>query len=80
MALNNAPIQQAMLLNNQRPTDMWVKWFSFVANAIGFISSNGSYQPPALTDVQALPNSIYYSTDQGKLVYKDSLSVVNDLY
>ncbi len=36
--------------------------------------------PVLLDDINAPDNSIYYSNDAGKLVYKDSLSVVHALY
>jgi hypothetical protein len=41
---------------------------------------DGSFQPPSLADSAATNNSIYYSTTQSKLVYKDSGGSVNVLY
>jgi hypothetical protein len=38
------------------------------------------YRPGSSTDAAAPNNSIYYSTTQSKLVYKDSGGSVNDLY
>lgn len=40
----------------------------------------GFFLPVSSADVDAPLNSIYYSTDSSKLVYRDSLGVVNDLY
>lgn len=44
------------------------------------IRANGSVQPIQLADGDAANDSIYYSTTQSKLVYKDSGGGVNDLY
>jgi hypothetical protein len=44
------------------------------------VRGDGSTKPPALVDASAANDSIYYSTDAGKLVYKDSTGTVNNLY
>jgi len=44
------------------------------------IDANGFIKPASSTDALAPNNSVYYSTDQSKLVYKDSGGSVNDLY
>lgn len=44
------------------------------------IRGDGSIQPVELTDAGAVNNSIYYSTTQNALVYKDSGGSVNTLY
>lgn len=44
------------------------------------IKKDGSWQPPSIADASASNNSLYYSTTQNKLVYKDSSGVVNNLY
>jgi hypothetical protein len=44
------------------------------------IRGDGSIQPVELTDAGAVNNSIYYSTTQSALVYKDSGGSVNTLY
>lgn len=41
---------------------------------------NGVYHPFSSTDAAAPTNSLYYSTDAAKLVYKDTGSVVHNLY
>ena len=35
---------------------------------------------PTLTNAQAVNNALYYSTDVGKLVYKDNDGVVHELW
>lgn len=48
---------------------------------IGVVINNiTAYQPPSISDVNASPNSIYFSTTAGKLVYKGLDSVVHSLY
>lgn len=44
------------------------------------IYGSGAIQPTTLADVDAPDNTLYYSSTQAKLVYKDSGSVINDLY
>lgn len=46
----------------------------------GNLSTIGAFQPGSMADTDALNNSIYYSTDAGRLVYKDFGGVVNNLY
>lgn len=53
---------------------------SAVAGAITTITLNGSAKPATMADSAAPNNSIYYSTDASKLVYKDGAGVVNNLY
>ncbi len=44
------------------------------------IRGDGSIQPATIADASASNDSIYYSSDQSKLVYKDSGGTVRDLY
>ncbi len=44
------------------------------------VRSNGSVKPASMTDAAAANDSIYYSTTQSKLCYKDSGGTVNILY
>lgn len=44
------------------------------------VRDNGTIRPAQLADIDAENDSIYYSTTQGKLVYKDAGGVVHDLY
>lgn len=46
----------------------------------GVVNEDGYIRPLSSADASAPNNSIYYSTDQSKLCYKDSLGTVNDLY
>jgi len=41
---------------------------------------DGSFAPASMSNASAVNNSIYFSTDNNKLVYKDSAGVVNELY
>jgi hypothetical protein len=50
------------------------------SNQSGGFVFNKAITPASLADSAAQVNSIYYSTDQNKLVYKDAGGVVNDLY
>lgn len=47
---------------------------------VSFFRSDASWKPPALADAEAASDSLYYSTDQGKLCYKDPAGVSNPLY
>lgn len=80
MPLNNAPIQQNLVLSNGRPDSIWARWFDLISRAVANVREDNSIEPVSLADADAVNNSIYYSTDQSKLVYKDSAGVVNDLY
>lgn len=42
--------------------------------------SGGFFKPVTSTDAAAPNNSVYYSSDAGKLVYKDSGGIINNLY
>ena len=44
------------------------------------IRPDGSWQPPSLTDSAAVNNSLYYSTTQSKLCFKDPSGVSQPLY
>jgi len=44
------------------------------------INDDGSVKPASIADASAPNDSIYYSTTQSKLVYKDSGGTVNNLY
>jgi len=44
------------------------------------MSLSNVLNPAHLTDAAAASDSIYYSTTQSKLVYKDSGGTVNNLY
>lgn len=46
------------------------------------INNTVAYQPPIISDANAPKGSVYYSTDAGKLVFKDSATppVIHALY
>lgn len=44
------------------------------------VRKDGSWKPPHLADSAAANDSVYYSTDSKKLVYKDSSGTANQLY
>ena len=48
-------------------------WFNMGGSGTGIF-------PPTLTDTEAAKSTLYYSSTQSKLVYKDSSGVVNALY
>ena len=80
MPRNMPPSQQPLLLSNGRADNIWTKWFDLIARAARFARVDGSIEPVSLADADAVNNSIYFSTDQSKLVFKDSGGVVNDLH
>lgn len=45
-----------------------------------YVRDDGTIKPVSLADASAENDSVYYSTTQNKLVYKDSGGVVNSLY
>lgn len=51
-----------------------------VVNSNLTLRSDGTIAPVSMADASASNNSIYYSTDASKLVYKDSGGTVNNLY
>lgn len=50
------------------------------SNPIWAVLKNGAMRPAHLADSVAANDSMYYSTDASKLVYKDSSGIVNNLY
>jgi hypothetical protein len=53
---------------------------SSAAAVLTSFTDNGAWKPASLADANADNGTVYYSTDQSKLVYKDGAGVVNDLY
>lgn len=49
-------------------------------NVLASVKPNGAISPATLADSSADNNTIYYSSTQSKLVYKDSGGTVHDLY
>jgi hypothetical protein len=56
------------------------EWRNSSNTILGSIDKTGAWNPPSMADSAAANNSVYYSTDAGKLVYKDSGGTVNALY
>lgn len=76
MPLKPAPINEEISKNSQ----IWVRWFSSIVRLLGIVNNDKSISPVTLADVDAPNNSVYYSSTQSKLVYKDSGGTVNNLY
>lgn len=67
--------------NTQKNTEMLLKQILELLTKLSNDSiQSGYFLPVSSADADAPNNSIYYSTTQSKLVYKDLLSVVHDLY
>jgi len=56
------------------------EWRDSAGSVLASVGKGGSFNPVSLADSAAPNNSIYYSTDASKLVYKDGGGVVNNLY
>lgn len=80
MGVKPAPIHAIIQNKSGLITQVWAQWFSFISSRLGYINNDGSYSPPSIDDADAANNSIYYSTTQSKLVYKDGGGTVNALY
>lgn len=52
----------------------------FEVDKDGNVATSGVFTPASMADASAPNNSIYYSTTQSKLVYKDGGGTVNNLY
>ncbi len=50
------------------------------SSQINQFSNNGCWQPPDISDTDAPVNSLYYSSTQSKLVYKDASGGIHALY
>ena len=49
-------------------------------NVLSAFRADGSWIPPQIADASAVSDSVYYSTDASKLVYKDSGGTVHTLH
>ena len=58
----------------------WQLWLTLIGDRVDAVRQDKSIAPPQIADTDATDGSIYYSTDQNKLVFKDFSGVVNDLY
>lgn len=57
-----------------------VSEFTRLKNILKNFNNNGSLAVVSLADSDVGNNSLYFSTTQGKLVYKDNNGVINNLY
>lgn len=80
MPLRNPPVQEKMNNTNGTLTQTWLLFFNELVRNVSGLNPDGSLTPPVLADAEAANGSIYYSSTQNTLVYKDSAGVVNDLY
>lgn len=80
MPLSQPPIQDKTSNPLGLFPQTWVKWFTSIVRLTSVLRDDGTIEPITLQDSSAPNNSIYYSSDQSKLVYKDSGGTVNDLY
>lgn len=60
--------------------DVNIRTGNIKINSTTIIDSSGYIKPISSTDTSAPNNSIYFSTTQNKLVYKDSSGNINNLY
>jgi hypothetical protein len=60
--------------------EKYLAWFGRGGSFLSGIDRTGAFQPASLADAAAANNTVYYSTTQSKLVFKDGGGVVNDLY
>jgi len=69
------------IMHTQKNTENLLKQILELLIKLGDQSIQGGYFLPVTSaDADAPNNSIYYSTDSSKLVYKDSGGTINDLY
>lgn len=69
------------IMHTQRNTEMLLRQILELLIKLGNESiQNGYFLPISSADADAPLNSIYYSTDSSKLVYRDPSGTVNDLY
>ena len=57
-----------------------VSEFTALISNIQKFNNDGSLAIVSLADADAVNNSLYFSTTQAKLVYKDNNGVINNLY
>ena len=62
------------------PVESYFKTYTSSSLTDFQIRGDGTINPVEMADASAPNDSLYYSTDQSKLVYKDSGGVVRDLY
>ena len=69
------------IMHTQKNTENLLKQILELLIKLGDQSIQGGYFLPVTSaDADAPTGSIYYSTDQNKLVFKDYSNIINDLY
>ncbi len=71
---------QQIVQGHSTQTANLTEWQNSAASVLSSIDPTGAFNPPSMADSAAANNSIYYSTDASKLVYKDPGGSVNNLY
>jgi hypothetical protein len=61
------------------PKESYFKIYTSVSSGMT-INGDGTITPTTIADADAANETLYYSSDQSKLVYKDSLGSVHDLW
>ena len=56
------------------------EWKNSGGSVLASVTANGGFSPASMADASAANNTLYYSTDASKLVYKDAGGAVNNLY
>jgi len=78
MALGQPPIQEPIA--DKILSQVWIGWFLDLYRRIRIVNYDNSITLPSLADAGAANSTLYYSTTQSKIVWKDSSGVVNGLY
>lgn len=60
------------------PVGNMITFSAQIPNAV--VNNVTAYQPPTIADANAPPNSVYFSSNAGKLVYKSADSLIHNLY
>lgn len=80
MPLSQPPVQSPVVGGDNMMFSTWRIWIDALRRIIAPLNSDGSISPVSIGDADAANNTIYYSTDAAKLVYKDAGGTVHNLY
>lgn len=69
-----------MVIRNHATAGTFLDFQNSSSSSLAMFRSDASWKPPQLADASAANDSVYYSTNVNKLVYKDSGGTVNNLY
>ncbi len=76
-ATSNIPFRVSGVAGQTAPLQDWTNGSS---TPLSLIRADGSTKPASLADSVAVNDSMYYSTTQSRMVYKDAAGVANPLY